>query len=242
MGWEIGGAAAGLHEILLPCGQHERSMARLPIEHFVATFRAFRERLREISHHRPELYTLIFGNYKADAGASMEHAHSHILSLPIVPETVQRELASSKRHFQQHGRCMFCDLIDHEHAASKRVVFESDRFIVLAPFASRFPCETWLLPRHHASHFDRLSDSDLNDLASVFRRVLITLDRGLDDPPFNFLIHTAPTGPDLAEYHWHIETFPRLTGIAGFECGTGMNINPAPPEQAAAYLRGIKTN
>ena len=242
-GWEIAGAASGVHEILVPCGQHERSMACLPVEHFAATLRAFRERMRVISRQRPELYTQVFSNYKAAAGASMEHAHSHLIALPIVPETVRRELAASEQYFRQNRRCIFCDLIERERREGKRIVFETERFVVLAPFASRFPCETWLLPRKHGSHFERLMDDDLTELAEVFRRVLRQLYVGLADPPCNFLIHTAPAAsPDLAEYHWHIETFPRLTGIAGFECGTGMNINPVPPEQAAPYLRGIEAS
>ena len=64
------------------------------------------------------------------------------------------------------------------------------------------------------------------------------MDRILDDPPFNYYIHTAPTDRKETKYHWHLEITPRLTETAGFERGTGFYINPVMPEDAAAILRG----
>jgi UDPglucose--hexose-1-phosphate uridylyltransferase len=99
-----------------------------------------------------------------------------------------------------------------------------------------------ILPKEHQSHFEELSENDRVELAEVLRLALRKLQRGLNDPPYNYLLHTAPlqTGP-LPHYHWHLEVLPRITGIAGFEWGTGYFINPVPPEQAATFLRGVES-
>jgi UDPglucose--hexose-1-phosphate uridylyltransferase len=234
-------AAAGIHEVVIACPQHETSLSRLPADHLADFLRALCARMSSLLRDRPELYPLIFNNHKAAAGASMAHAHAQLLALAVVPELVQRELDSASRHRKLKDACIFCDMIEHEQRDGARLVLQSPRFIVLAPFASRFPCELWLLPRHHACHFDKLSGIELTELGEVFHTVLNKLDRGLLDPPYNFVIHTAPrSAPEADAFHWHIEFLPRLTGIAGFEFGTGIHINPVPPEQAAEYLRGIR--
>jgi UDPglucose--hexose-1-phosphate uridylyltransferase len=194
--------------------------------------------MRTLKRERPELYPLIFNNHKAAAGASLEHVHIQIVALPKVPDLVEREIAAGRKRLEKTGQCLFCDLIVQERREGARIVRETENFLAVAAFAGRFPCELWLLPRRHASHFENIGDALLAELGQVFWELLHKLDHGLDDPAFNLIIHTAPpAGPALAEYHWHIEILPRLTGTAGFEWGTGMNINPVPPEQAAEYLR-----
>src|SRR5262245_48080023 len=224
-------AAPGIHEVVIACPQHETSLARLPATHLATFFLTFRERLRDIGQNGAGHFPFIFHNHRAAAGASMEHAHAQLLTLPIAPELVAREHDACRRA----GRCLYCDLLAQELADGSRLILETPRFVVLAAYAGRFPCEVWLVPRTHAGNFESIADTDLAELGDVFRRLLVKLDRGLSDPPYNFYIHSGGT----SEYHWHIEVLPRLTGAAGFEWGTGMNINPVPPEQAAAYVREI---
>src|SRR5262249_10292046 len=145
---------------------------------------------------------------------------------------------STQNFFDKKGRCLFCDILAQERAAGIRIVLESDEFVAVAPFASRFPCETWILPTKHRSQFAFSSAGEFNELGKVLRCVLRALNSGLDDPPHNIIIHSDQLASgELPNYHWRMEILPRLTGIAGFECGTGIHINPVPPEQAAAYLR-----
>ena len=68
--------------------------------------------------------------------------------------------------------------------------------------------------------------------------MLMRLDKVLDLPAYNFIIHSSPI-PDSTNdyYHWHFEIMPKLTKVAGFEWGTGFYINPTPPEEAATFLR-----
>jgi UDPglucose--hexose-1-phosphate uridylyltransferase len=156
---------------------------------------------------------------------------------------VQEELDGSRRYFELKERCVFCDIIQQETAENygRRVVSMSDRFVVVEPYAPRFPFETWILPRQHDASFPVLSDiGELKDLAATLKDTLQRLNRALDRPPFNFVIHTAPVSDGEVEYyHWHLEITPTLTRVAGFEIGSGFHINPTPPEDAAQYLREI---
>src|SRR5262249_54235006 len=153
---------------------------------------------------------------------------------------IGQEMEAGLRYFRDTKHCVFCDLIEQERALGLRILAETRRLVALTPYASRFPCEVWILPLSHCSHFDLAGVDDVAELGMMYHRILRKPDAGLNDPPLNAFIHTAPIdAAGLSHYHWHMEILPRLTGIAGFECGTGFNINPVPPEQAAAYLRTI---
>jgi UDPglucose--hexose-1-phosphate uridylyltransferase len=130
---------------------------------------------------------------------------------------------------------------DTDDTNGRRVVTQNDRFLVIEPFAPRFPFETWVLPRRHDSSYQIVNDEEeYTDLASILKDTLQRLNQALDRPPYNFVIHTAPVSDgDLEFFHWHLEIMPKLTRVAGFEIGSGFYINPTPPEDAAQYLREI---
>ncbi len=157
---------------------------------------------------------------------------------PVVPISVWEEMTGSLEFFNYRGRCIYCDMVQQELAAASRVVLDTRSFLVLCPFASRFPFETWILPKQHSSQFENIPRQGIEDLGVVLRSILRKLEVALDDPPYNYVFHTAPfDAKELAHYHWHIEIFPRLTRVAGFEWGSGFYINPVMPEEAASFLR-----
>ncbi|MFL5341247.1 MAG: DUF4921 family protein [Gemmataceae bacterium] len=235
-----GGPAHGRHEVVVECPHHEVSLANLAADHVADVLRVYRDRIVAAKHDPRLVYPFVFKNQGADAGASLEHAHSQLVLLPRVPLIVAEELAGGAAHHATTGRCIYCDLLSDEGRSGERLVLDSPRFIALLAYAGRFPFETWLLPKPHASHFETISDDEAAELGEVLRSVLRKLAVGLGDPPYNFFVHTSPLSePPLPHYHWHLELLPRVAGVAGFECGTGCAINPVPPEQAAAYLRGV---
>ena len=118
------------------------------------------------------------------------------------------------------------------------MVAENADFLTLAPYAPRFPFETWILPKQHESAFENSSSHMFENLAKAVKTLLTKADRVLDNPPYNLVVHTSPVqDPNNDHYHWHIEFMPKLTKTAGFEWGTGFYINPTPPEEAAKFLR-----
>jgi UDPglucose--hexose-1-phosphate uridylyltransferase len=191
----------------------------------------------------------VFKNYGWAAGAGrLKHARSQLIATPVNPKRVKEELAGSRNYYDYHERCIFCDMLKQELATKSRVILDIDGFVAVAPFASRFPFETWILPKKHSSDFTSMDQNSRQMLAKVLKMTLSKLKKGLNDPPYNYVIHTAPFKREKlgywksidSDYHWHIEIMPRLTRVAGFEWGTGFYICPLPPENAAEFLRGVE--
>ncbi|HTK76076.1 MAG TPA: galactose-1-phosphate uridylyltransferase [Gemmataceae bacterium] len=228
----------GAHEVVVECPQHEASLAALPPDQFRLVFTAYRDRLKSLRDDERIAYAQVFKNHGVAAGASVEHAHSQILALSQAPHELRNEYDAAERYHRTHGRCVFCDLLGRERDAGVRMVSETEHVAAFAAFAGRFPYETWLLPIRHAGHYDRLSDAELTDAASVVRTILRRLGDLNEDAAYNYVLHTLPLRvAESPAYHWHLEILPRLTGIAGFELATGCFANPVPPEEAAARLR-----
>lgn len=230
----------GAHEVIIETDQHELDMADMPVERIRDVFWSYRERMIDLARDTRFRYILVFKNHGEAAGASLEHSHSQLIATPIVPKRVIEEIEGAKRHYQIRERCIYCDIIRQELSQGIRVVKDHDAFIVLEPYASRFPFETWVIPKTHQSHFLDMSDADYLTLAQTMKDTLRRLKKALNDPPFNFMLHTRPNTSEHREfYHWHIEIIPKLTKVAGFEWGTGFYINPTPPEEAATYLKNL---
>jgi UDPglucose--hexose-1-phosphate uridylyltransferase len=156
----------------------------------------------------------------------------------VVPKRVQEEIDGAKRYYDFKERCICCDIAHQELASGHRVVLETDHFVAFCPYAPRFPFETWILPLRHRSHFEESDAAEIRNLASVQRAILRKIDKVLEHPPYNWMVHSAPVQEAaMPHYHWHIEIIPRLTRVAGFEWGSGFYINPTPPEEAAKFLR-----
>ena len=233
----------GAHEVVIEGPDPAVQFADLPVERMAEVLLAFRERMRDLKRDPRLRYVLVFKNHGAAAGATLEHSHSQIIATPIIPRMVQEELDGSRRYYELKERNVFTDILHQEttEGNSRRLVSENARFLALAPFAPRFPFETWILPRTHRSSYHAIEDtSEFLDLALILKDTLMRLNMALHSPPYNFVLHTAPLGDDdLPFYHWHFEIMPKLTRVAGFEIGSGFYINPTPPEDAAQYLREI---
>ena len=228
----------GTHEVIIESPRHIQSLTSLDNGNVEEVLLCYRERLVDLKSDKRFVYGLLFKNVGFSAGASLEHTHSQLIVTPIVPPLVANEIANAKTFYQHSKRCLFCNMIQQEIETDKRVVISTDNFVAFAPFASRFPFETWILPKKHESNFENLQGFEAEELAHILKSVLAKLEATLDFPPYNYIIHNAPFNVTEAEYfHWHIEIIPRLTNIAGFEWGTGFYINPTSPEEAAEMLR-----
>ena len=228
----------GAHEVIIETPKHDQTLSTMSDSAIEKVFWAWRDRVLDLKRDIRLRHIVIFKNHGAAAGASLEHAHSQLIALPIVPREMAEELDGARRHYQQKERCVFCDVAHQELKDGTRVVAESSDFVALAPYAPRFPFETWLLPKRHRARFEEATPGEFASLARMLKDTLQRMNRTLMSPPYNLIVHSAPLRQEAGEfYHWHMEVMPKLTRVAGFEWGTGFYINPTGPEEAAEVLR-----
>ncbi|HIP96098.1 MAG TPA: galactose-1-phosphate uridylyltransferase [Anaerolineae bacterium] len=239
----------GAHEVIVETPDHDKTMADLDEFQISKILWVYTQRIADLGKDDRFKYVLVFKNQGEAAGASLQHAHSQLIATPVTPKRVKEELVGAQAYYNYKQRCIFCDYIKQEtRFFTERLVMETDGFVALSPFAARFPFETWILPKRHMCDFTYIKDQEFGALAHVLRTILNKMRVALNDPAFNYILHTAPFRRPRPgywatveyDYHWHIEIIPRLTKMAGFEWGSGFYINPTSPEVAAQVLRNIE--
>jgi UDPglucose--hexose-1-phosphate uridylyltransferase len=228
----------GAHEVIVDCPEHVASLADTTEDRVHDVFLAYRDRALDLKRDPRFEYIQLFKNHGQMAAGALEHSHTELIALPLVPHKLQTELKGAARYFKFRDRCVFCDIVGQELANRSRIVLEGAHVLVFAPFASRSPFELWVLPKRHASHFEAQPDEIYRDFATTLWIVLGRIDRALERPAYNFALHTAPLRQgEIESFDWRLEIVPRLSSTGGFAMGTGFDLNPTPPEEAARFLR-----
>ena len=238
-------SGVGAHEVIIETPDHNLDLADMSLNSITDVMIAYKERFSDLKNDIRFRFVMIFKNQGKTAGASLEHSHSQLIALPEVPIRVSEEIEGAKRYYSYKERCIFCDMIAEELHHRERLVCDHPNFVAIAPYAPRFPFETWILPKQHMSHYEDGGKEMYEALAQILGEVLRRLNKALKNPPYNYILHTTPfnehqLGDVSRYYHWHIEVMPRLTKVAGFEWGSGFYINPTPPEDAARFLREVE--
>lgn len=227
----------GFHEVIIT-RDHGRRIPEMTTSEVETLLRAYQERYQTLARESCIEYILIFHNQGPHAGASIFHPHSQLIAFPIIPPDVSKSLEGSRLYYTQSGKCVHCSILDWERKKKIRIVYENKKFIVIEPFASRVSFETRIFPKEHTANFEDLPAKDWRDLAEALRTTLQKIKKGINDPDFNFFIHTAPAKTIAADYyHWHIEILPHTAIWAGLELGTGIEVVATAPEEAARILR-----
>ncbi|CAJ2637372.1 unnamed protein product [Trifolium pratense] len=227
----------GIHDVVIESPVHSEQLLELSPKEIGEIFVAFTSRIHELAHLESIKYIQVFKNHGEKAGASMSHSHSQILALPIIPPSVSARLGNMKDYFYQTGKCCICEIQSEE-----LLIDSSTYFFSIVPFAASFPFEIWVVPRNHSAHFHELDAEMALDLGGLMRQILRKMSFQLNNPPYNFMIHSSPLHGDeseLAYNHWFIQIVPQLIPTTGFELGTGCHINPVLPEDAAKVLREV---
>ncbi|GKS66065.1 galactose-1-phosphate uridylyltransferase [Nitrospira sp.] len=228
----------GAHEVIIETPNHVESLADLPAKKIEDLLWAYRDRMLDLRKDIRLRYVLVFKNHGASAGATLEHSHSQLIAMPIVPTSVQDELNGCRNHYQHKERCIYCDIHRQDLSDGDRIVAENPEYLCVTPFATRFPFEMWILPKRHAAYFEDSQKAQFELLAPILSESLRRMDKVLAHPAYNFILHSSPLHEKTGDYyHWHLEIIPKLTQVAGFEWGTGFYINPVSPEEAARFLR-----
>ena len=233
----------GYHEVIIETPRHNHLlplMTASEVETLLSVYQARYQALRK----KPSVRSiLIFKNHGENAGTSLEHPHSQLVATPVIPMLIRRKYEVAIAHFDDTGRCLYCDVVEAEEIAKERLILETDRFLVFHPFASRVPFETWILPKQHQPSFGSIVSEERNELAQVLSKTLKALYRALRNPDFNLIVHSAPPEDENKRYYlWHIQILPRITTIAGFELGSGIFITTMMPEESAPFIRHVLKN
>jgi UDPglucose--hexose-1-phosphate uridylyltransferase len=237
----------GSSEIVIETPDHLMRAEDIGLEQMVRVITAYKARMVSLEKDPRFRYTLVYKNSGKDAGAATSHPVSHIASTPVIPKRVKEELDGAKQYFNYKERCIFCDIVREELRTEKRVIIETKAFVAFCPYASKFPFETWIVPKRHNCAFQDIEKDEIDDFALILSVILKKLRAAFDGLPFNYFVHSAPNriprknhwhtlGED---YHWHVEIIPRLLTTSGFEWGSGFYVLPTSPEFAAKYLKEV---
>ena len=229
----------GSHEIIIT-KDHNKHLALLSRAEVTEVVTAYKERFSQLIKDDCTQYVSIFHNHGVEAGATLFHPHSQLIATSIVPADIQRSISGSYNYYRFNKRCAHCDIILWEKKEKLRILFENKEYIAFCPYVSRVNFEIEIFPKKHSPNFENTPVQSLSRLADLLNKSLNLLYKTLDNPAYNFFIHTAPMPTDKKKYphyHWHIEIFPKTNTWAGIELGTGMEVLMVSPENAASHLR-----
>ncbi len=237
----------GAHEVVIEHPEHEKRFGTFEHEDFLYYLKALHHRLEDLRKDTRLEYVQIFKNSGAKAGASMTHPHSQIIATPFIPRRLYDELVNQKAYHAEHGRGLLEDMLHEEMRLNERIIYENRSMVLLAPYASFFPFEVWVVPKIPVSSMLELSQAQQDDLAAAMRVLFSRMEGQLGDFPFNMAFYERPArcehDPEKimegveSYFRFHIRVMPRIYQLAGFEVSTGVHINPVPPELAASRLK-----
>lgn len=233
----------GIAEVVIESPEHHKTIAVMQLGEVSAVLTAYRQRYKSIAGNADINLITIFRNHGPRAGTSLEHPHSQIIATPIVPPHVRYPIEQSIQHYDQLGRCVYCDMIEEERKQKERLIIDTDNFLAFCPFAARTPFEARIYPKRHMPSFSSIDNEEIEELAWVLRNLLLKIYNCLSNPDYNYVIRSAPIGDEDTRYlHWYMLIVPKITTPAGFEIGSGIYINSVAPEDSARYLREIATD
>jgi UDPglucose--hexose-1-phosphate uridylyltransferase len=227
----------GRHDVIIESPKHNQQIALMSKKEVETVVETYHRRYLQVMQDHKAMMTIIFRNHGPRAGTSLIHPHSQLVATSMVPHYVRWREEEAQRYHDEWGRCVYCDILDFESKQMTRVLHENRSFLSYIPFAAQVPFEIWIVRRHQAD-FGQISDKEKSDLASALQSVLTRLYEKLNDPDYNYVIHTSPRYREgEPQFHWYLQIRPRMTTPAGFEIGSGISINPSLPESDAVFLR-----
>jgi UDPglucose--hexose-1-phosphate uridylyltransferase len=228
----------GRHEVIIESPRHDQQLSQMSPAEVGLIIETYHRRFIDLMKEHQNMMILIFRNHGLRAGTSLIHPHSQVIVTGMVPNYIRWRDEEAQRYFDEWGRCVCCDILRYEAEDRRRVILENETFLAFIPYAAEVPFETWIMPKNHQASFGQISTESKSDLAFALQGILAKLDRKLNDPDYNYILHTSPQyKSDEPQLHWYLQIRPRLTTQAGFEIGSGISINPSLPEENAAFLK-----
>lgn len=237
----------GAHEIIVEHREHGKKLGNFTADDLSIVLSQYMERIVDLKKDKRFRYVQVFRNQGELSGSSIHHPHGHILGTPIMPKRIDLELANAKIHHNQKERCILCDEIRQEIRQEIRLVAVNDHFVAFCPFASRFPFETLIAPRHHEDSFEAMRDPATASFIHLFLNVIKRLEAVV--PSYSVILHTSPNIPKhepgtteesfLEYFHWHVEILPKDSQVAKYKTEDEFYVIATTPEKAARTLRSL---
>ncbi|MDR2463427.1 MAG: DUF4931 domain-containing protein, partial [Verrucomicrobiales bacterium] len=165
-------SGVGAHEVVIETPRADVELEQQSLENIVNVLKAYRTRLADLTRDTRFRYLFAFKNVGMLAGASMRHAHSQIIALPVIPMNIREKLDAAKKYYAQKDRNLFEDILQAELKSGERLVFQNAGYGAFCPFASRFMFEVTIMPRQQRANFTACTDHELVLLADILQKVL----------------------------------------------------------------------
>jgi UDPglucose--hexose-1-phosphate uridylyltransferase len=227
--------AYGRQEVVIETPDHNAELSQQSVTQIERVFKAYAERVAVLKQIPGVRYVSVFKNDGPNAGASIAHAHSQIIALPVVPPLVETEAVAAQEYIDDNATCPYCDIIEWERTQKVRVIAQDKHVIAFAPYASLNPYEAWLMPRQHRGTFAELTAEERHSMAVMLKKIIQFLDKGRIS--YNYFLQDSL---EPYQHHFSLRVEPRQTIWAGLELSTGVIINPVTPESASAWYKASK--
>lgn len=229
--------SAGYHELVIT-KDHDKDFSKITILKIKEVLDCYQQRILFLKKRKSVNHVFIFQNYGPRAGASQEHPHSQILTMPFLDKELKSTLSISEKYFKKNKKCLHCEIIKKEIKEKERIVFENKMFIAYVPFAPKFIYQVLIAPKKHKIFFEDISEEEKIHLAEAIKFITKKYNKNLNNPSYNLYLNNAPCdNKDYTHFHWHITFMPRITALAGFEVGANMEIITSYPEDQAKFLK-----
>ena len=231
----------GTHEVIIETPIHNLTTATMPLEQLKEVIQVYKDRFLEIYRDQRVDHVILFKNSGAASGTTIEHPHSQVVGIPVMPLHIRSRIENAMRFFDDTGECLMCRMIKDELNEGTRIVMDTKHFTALVPYAALSPFHTWIFPKKHSGFFADMQSDEIWDIASNLKSIMARLYHGLNNPDFNCVVMSGnPSDVNSGFIHWYLSIVPRVATASGFELGSGMYINSLIPEKAAEYLRNVK--
>ena len=233
---------SGVQEIVIPSPRHIDSFSHLTDTELYVAMKACQDRWKVANDKERIEHVMLFLNCRSAAGASLMHIHLQLIGTPLISPFLKKRQQRNVQAFEESGDTLVSRLIRWEREQAVRIIFETSRFVVFCPYASRFPVQVNIVPKSKLARFADLDEESRMELGLQIRWIVKCLEEILEKPAYNILFHTPPdSGNDQIDAtSWYVEIFPRMTTAAGFEWGTNTWVNPVAPEAAAKRLKAFQ--
>jgi len=230
-----GEPALGYQHVMVVTPNHSATFSSLSVDHWTEILTTLQDRVRWLYSKKTVGYVSVFINNGYEAGASFSHPHLQTITLTKLPPAIEEEAEAVHESMSEFGVCPMCKVVNLE-SSGPRLILSTDNFVSFAPWASSHAYEFWIFPKKHETSFLKVSQKEIQDLSTMLKSTLGGLDAVLNNPSYNIVFHISSEKKTTKQIHWHIEVYPQVVKWAGLEHGSGVYVNPVPPEIAAQQL------